>query len=249
MLFGMNSQSALLLAVIGLREVDVERFRDIRADDGGAIIEVYTRTGGGNREAYPNVTMRKRPEWRCSVDDEDDTTYCTDTFDVPEQWRQDVDHLKDILTHGLRPEFAQHLAAALRREPTEADKAQRAQDSEASALRRTRHFMANGHTFVPLDDHALKTALDLAEKNGGKLLSCWGIAPIALTVKRDFHPYPNAKGEADRQHFVRLETGYDCMWAMDAAYWEHMKARFGDSHPLAMGEIAATVANHQKKTA
>lgn len=249
MLFGMNGQTDLLLAVIGLRQVDVERLRDVRSDDHGAVIEVYSRTGGGNRENYPNLVMRKRPEWAGSEDDDFDCTYCTDTFRVPEQWRADVAALGDILAHGMRAEFAQHLAKTLRRDPTDADKDQASTDSERAALARTRHHMANGHTFVPHDDSALKVALDLAEKNGGTLRSCWGIAPIALTVKRDFHPYPQAKAETDRQHFVRVEVGYDFQWAMDDAYWQHMKHRFGESHPLTMAEIAETVERYQKRAA
>jgi hypothetical protein len=57
-LFGMNSQADLLLAVVGLRRVDVERFRDVRID--GESIAVYSRTGGGNRESYPQEVMRHR---------------------------------------------------------------------------------------------------------------------------------------------------------------------------------------------
>lgn len=241
MLFGMNGQSDLLLAVIGLRRVDVERFRDVRSDDNGALIEVYTRTGGGNREGYPNLVMRNRPEWAGSEDDDFDGTYCTDTFAVPEQWRSDVAALGDILTHGMRQEFAQHLALTLRRAPTDADKAQAEYDAEAAALKRTQHFMANGHTFVPQDDYAAKAALDIAEKNGGRLRTCWGIAPLAINVQRDFHPHPSAKNESDRQHFVRVQVQYDYGWTIDERYWAHMQQRFGQSHPLTMAQIAETV--------
>jgi hypothetical protein len=247
LLFGMNSQSDLLLAVIGLRKVDIERLRDVHV--GSDTITVYTRTGGGNREGYPNAAMRARPEWRGSEDDDFDSTYCTDTFAIPEQWRADVAALGDILVHGMRPEFAQHLALTLRREPTEADREQALYEREQAALARTKHHMANGHTFVPHDDSALKVALDLAEANGGKLRSCWGIAPLALTVKRDFHPYPQAKSESDRAHFVRVDVSYDFTWAIDMGYWQHMQTRFGASHPMTMAEIAETVARQMKRAA
>lgn len=249
MLFGRNSQTDLLLAVVGLRPVDVERLRDCRASEGGAVIEVYTRTGGGNRDGYPNLAMRKRPEWTGSVDDDYDSTYCTDTLAVPEQFRADVAALSDVLQHGLRPEFCRHIAATLQREPTEADKEQAVFDAERAALARTDHFMANGHTFVPRGDSALKVALDLAEKNGGKLRSCWGIAPIAITVKRDFQNWPQHKDPTERQHLTRVEVQYDYGWAMDAAYWQHMQQRFGASHPLTMANIAETVVQYQKAAA
>lgn len=249
MLFGMNSQSDLLLAVIGLRKVDVERFRDCSASDNGATIEVYTRTGGGNREGYPNLAMRKRPEWTGSVDDDFDSTYCTDTFSVPEQWRADVAGLRDVLAHGIRAEFAQHLAATLQREPTEADKQQAAYNAEVAALKRTRHFMANGHTFVPMDDTATKAALDLGEANGGKLRSCWGIAPLALKVRENFVQFPNALDETERKRLVRAEINFDFAWKIDEAYWQHMQDRWAASHPLTMAEIAQTVESCRKRAA
>lgn len=235
MLFGMNSQADLLLAVIGLRKVDVERFRDVSSVDNGGQITVYTRTGGGNREDYPNIAMRSRPEWLDSEDDDYDSTYCTDTFKVPEQWQADVRALGDILANGLRTEFAQHLAATLRREPTEADKAQAAYDEEAAALRRTGHVMANGHTFVPYDDGSAKVALDLAEKNGGSLRSCWGILPLKLMVKRDHVPYPHSPHEETRLHMTRLDISYE--WEIDEAYLRHMVQRWSASHPLTMAKI------------
>lgn len=247
MLFGMNGQSDLLLAVVGLKRVDIERFRDCSSAADGSVISVYTRTGGGNRSDYPNLLMRKLPEWSGSEDDDYDSTYCHDTFTVPEQWRKDVAALSDMLTHGMRAEFAQHLGKTLRREPTEADREQAARDAERAALARTEHFMANGHTFVPKGDSALKVALDLAEKNGGELRSCWGIAPIAITVKRDFQNWPQHTDPNERQHLTRVEVGYDFRWSMDDAYWQHMQKRFGASHPLTMAKIAETVARYQKE--
>lgn len=244
LLFGMNQETDVLLAVIGLKRVDVERLRDTYRSPDGKFIFVYTRTGGGNRESYPNLVMRKRPEWRGSVDDEFDSTYCTDTFEVPEQWREDVKNLGDI-TKGLRAEFGQHIAATLNREPTDRDKAQAAYDAEARELARTKHFLANGHTFVPLDDYAMETALEFAEKNGGRLLSCWGIMPIALTVKRDYHPSPNAEDPYYAARLVRVEVGYDFRWTIDEQYWSHCQKRFTDKYPRAMAAIAEDIAKRR----
>jgi hypothetical protein len=248
MLFGMNPQADLLLALLGLKKHDVERFRDVHTD--GEMIEIYSRTGGGNREGYPNLVMRKLAMWRGSVDDEYDSTYCTDTFAIPEEWREDVKNLSDVLTHGMRREFAEHLAKTLRREPTEDDKAVAAYEAEQRELARTAHFVANGHTFVPQDDSAMRTALDIAEKNGGKLRSRWGIMPLQLRVKRDFYPYPSAPREDDRKHFVRLEIGYDYGWKIDIPYWEHCEKRFATQFPNAMNVIRAAVVQHlQRETA
>ena len=247
MLFGMNAQSDLLLAVIGLKRVDVERFRDCSASNDGSAITVYSRTGGGNRESYPNLIMRKRPEWQGSQDDDFDSTYCTDEFSVPEQWRGDVVGLGDVLTHGLRSEFARHLAATLQREPSQADKDQAAHDAEAAALKRTEHFMANGHTFVPWTDSALIVALDLGEKNGGELRSCWGIMPLSISVCRDVQPYPKAPDQRLRETLNRVSLGYE--WKIDGAYWAHMQKRFTASHPVTMAKITEAVNAHLAREA
>lgn len=245
MLFGMNPRADLMLAVLGLRKHEVERFRDAAADSDGRRILVYTRTGGNNREGYPNLTMRKLPSWRGSVDDDFDSTYCTDTFEVPEDFAQDVLALRDVIGNGLRREFGQHLAKTLAREPTEADKSAAAYDAESAALKRTAHFMANGHTFVPMNDSAMGTALQLAEENGGELRTCWGILPLQITVKRDFKPWPNAKAESDRAHFVRIETGYE--WEIDETYWAHCQSRWSAAYPKAMAQIAEGVARQTEQ--
>ena len=248
-LFGKNSQSALLLAVVGLRECDVERFRDVSASDDGSTISVYSRTGGGNRSDYPNTLMRHLSGWNGSEDDDFDSTYATDTFTVPERWRKDVVALGDPLAHGLRRAFARHLSRTLRREPTENDKAATLYENERAALARTRHSMANGHTFVPHDDAALLVALKLAEANGGKLRSCWGIAPITIIVKRDFQNYPNHKDPKERETRTRVEVNYDYQWTMDLAYWDHMQRRFAADFPLTFANIRNDVEAHCAKQA
>lgn len=244
MIFGQNNQADLLLAVIGFRKHDVERFRDAHAEDGGKTISVYTRTGGGNRPDYPQVALKASPLYVRDEDDDFDSTYATFYFRVPDEFVADVAGLADILANGLRAEFVQHLAQTLRREPTEADKAQAAYDQERAELARLRHVMANGHTFVPLDDWAMEAALKLAEANEGKLRSCWGIAPIKLTVDQNKVRWPKARDEAEREKMVRAEVSYDARWAMDAEYWAHCQRLFGERYPQTMAAIAKTVAQY-----
>jgi hypothetical protein len=247
MLFEMNPQSNLLLAVIGLKKNDVERFRDVSASEDGTEITVYTRTGGGNREDYPNLAMRKLLTWQGSVDDDYDSTYCTDTFKVPAEFIEDVKALNDIIGNGLRREFGEHLIKTLRREPTKGDEEATAYEAESRELFRTKHLMANGHTFVPMDDGAMETALKLAEANRGKLRSAWGIMPVLLTVQTNHHPWPNAKNESDREHVVRVEVGYDHVWKIDVPYWEHCQKRFASKYPLSMAAIAREVENRLQR--
>lgn len=246
MLFGMNGNTDILLAVLGLKRNDIQRLRDVFKSDDGSEIEILTRTGGGNRSDYPNMTMRKLPEWRGSSDDDFDCTYCTDTFAVPEQWRQDVANIDDF-SKGIRPEFAQHLLATLNREPTDDDKESAAYDAESRGLKATRHFMANGHTFVPQDDQAMETALKLAEPNGGKLRSCWGILPLTIEIKQNFYRWPNARDENERKNMCRVEINYAMPWKIDSDYWTHCQERFTEKYPLAMELIAQSVGNYTDK--
>lgn len=242
LLFGRNPQSELLLAVIGLKENDVERLRDVSASEDGKQIYVYTRTGGGNREDFPNTEMRSLPCWLDSVDDDYDSTYCTDTFNVPEGFAQDVVNLKDILQYGIRPEFGQHLRKTAERTPTPSDIEANLYRNEEEKLKKTRHVMANGHTFVPYNDGAMQTALEIAEKNNGKLRSCLGIMPLVITVKQNHRPF---KGETHSDYIERVEISYE--WVIDAEYWSHCQEKFTDKFPLSMAVIAEKVNDYQTR--
>lgn len=246
MLFGRNPQSALLLATIGFRENDVERLRDVHIEDDGKTIAVYTRTGGGNREGYPQVALYRSPLFSRTEDDDFDSTYATFYFATPPEFVEDVARLSDILTFGLRREFGQHLAKTLNREPTESDKATAEYEAEKAELARTNHFMANGHTFVPKDDPSMRTALELAEKRGGELRSCWGIMPLVINVKRDFIPWPGAKGPQSK-YVNRVEVNYDFKWAIDEKYWQHCQEMFASDFPLTMAKIGESVTTYLEK--
>ena len=185
MLFGMNGHADLLLAAIGFRKVDVERFRDVHVEDGGKTIAVYTRTGGGNRSDYPQVALYRSPYFRSTEDDDFDSTYATFYFDVPARFAKDVAALSSPLANGIRATFGKHLLKTLQREPTQSDIDQAAYDQEREALKRLPHVMANGHTFVPLTDCAMESALKMAEANGGDLRSTWGILPLSVEAIRD----------------------------------------------------------------
>ncbi|MFN3858157.1 MAG: hypothetical protein ACK4RV_10425 [Caulobacter sp.] len=248
MLFGMNSQSDLLLAVIGFRKVDVERFRDVSVMDDGEAIAVYARTGGGNREGYPQKAMTSSPLYLRDEDDDFDSTYATFYFRTPPEFVADVRGLSDPLATGIRPEFGAHLLATLRRDPTEADQEAAAYEAERATLARTQHFMANGHTFVPKDDWAMETALKLAEANGGSLLSAWGIMPLVINVKTNERVQPGAK-DATSQYIRRVEVQYDYGWRIDEAYWTHCQTVFGADYPVAMAKIAEAVEQRRARAA
>lgn len=267
-LFGKNPQSAMLLAVLGIKEHEVPRFRDVHLDErkDRTLIALYTRMGGGNRghwdgyegDGGPDCTcpgcraehfLEALPGYLYDEDDDFDSTYATYYFEVPAEWRKDVQGLGDILQNGLRAKFGRFLAKTLRREPTEADKEDTAYEAERAAIARTDHFMANGHTFVPKDDGSMKTALELAEANGGKLRTCWGILPITIKVETNKLPYPNSKEPGLASYIDRVDVNYDFRWSIDEEYWRHCQERFGDEFPLTMAKIAEDVERHRAKAA
>ena len=86
-LFDENPSTDEILALLGLTEADVERFRDcwIRDDDEEPRIVICTRTGGLNRETWPNKMLTSHPCYIHDYDDDCDTTYAYYEFVIPEE--------------------------------------------------------------------------------------------------------------------------------------------------------------------
>ena len=73
LMFGKNAWSDVILAVLDLRETDIERFRDSSVDFDNRQIVIMTRTGGCSREEYANEKLTSHP---CYLYDEDDDFDC-----------------------------------------------------------------------------------------------------------------------------------------------------------------------------
>ena len=73
------------------------RFRDCWLSDSGDAIEIFTRVGGGNREDYECEieALRDMPTYQRDYDDDFDCTYATFVFGVPEEWKEDFEHVKN----------------------------------------------------------------------------------------------------------------------------------------------------------
>lgn len=93
MVFGQNPASDAILATLGLTRNDVGRFRDCFISDGE--IAVYTRNGGGNREAYQDALeqLSQHPCYLRDEDDDFDCTYCTVYFRFPDEFAEDLRRL------------------------------------------------------------------------------------------------------------------------------------------------------------
>jgi hypothetical protein len=90
LLHGENVYANLLLAMLGMTKADVPRYRDCYWN--GQEICIYTRTGGGNREAYEkeNAVLCGKAGYLRDEDDDFDCTYATFFFCVPERFAEIV---------------------------------------------------------------------------------------------------------------------------------------------------------------
>jgi len=100
LLFGMNPLSDLFLGMVGLTRADTGRFRDAYVEKVGDetkspydssnycgwVLCVYTRNGGGNREAGYGAQMEVNPYYLSDEDDDFDCTYATYRFQIPTQF-------------------------------------------------------------------------------------------------------------------------------------------------------------------
>ena len=86
MLHGVNPAAGTLLSMLEIKPDEVERLRDVhifKPEEGEELqIAIFTRTGGGNREDYPNELIKSHPEYIRDYDDDFDCTYATYLFRV-----------------------------------------------------------------------------------------------------------------------------------------------------------------------
>ena len=82
MIFGINPLSKILLDIMDIEIEAIERFRDCGYDKCNQIIWIYTRTGGNNRESYPNKVLTENKYYKRDYDDKFDNTYATYEFDI-----------------------------------------------------------------------------------------------------------------------------------------------------------------------
>lgn len=73
MLFGLNPSTEQILGALNLKKNDIERFRDCHIEEDR--ICIFTRTGGGNRDMFPNETLTSHPLYLFDRDDSFDSTY------------------------------------------------------------------------------------------------------------------------------------------------------------------------------
>lgn len=91
MLNGFNPACVVIMPMLGRKQEDYPRFRDCFITEEHNIA-IYTRVGGGNRNCgYGEEELYKDENFLTTYDDEDDCTYATYEFKVPEKWKNDFD--------------------------------------------------------------------------------------------------------------------------------------------------------------
>ena len=87
MLHGFSPNAAAILRALDLDPNQIERFRDASfGKDGEApVLHIFCRTGGGNREDYPNTVLTSHPLYLRDHDDEYDYTYAHYYFKIPQK--------------------------------------------------------------------------------------------------------------------------------------------------------------------
>lgn len=227
MLFGKNPQTEILLAILGFKESDIERFRDVSFEDGG--IQIYTRTGGGNRDAYPNEKLTSSPYYLSDEDGDFDSTYATYHFKFPEEIKADCVAFKDVRENGISANFIKWVVKTLEREETENDKYHRLWTIQNNLVRDSKKTFiceTNGHTIVPLNDWSLERYLELMEEADGKHLS-YSVVPYKIVVEENVKDTYND----------RVKIDFPRKWEIDQQLWSHWKSKFGEKFPKSIAAI------------
>lgn len=249
LLFGKNPNTELVLALIGLKECDIERFRDCGIDFDNKQIWVHTRTGGGNRESYPNGILTGNPYYLGDEDCEGDSTYANYYFRFPDEIAADIEDLKDITTNGISAKLIAHVLRVVNRKPTDNDKYAQAYRKQMKVVEELRccHEVDvwNGHTVVPLSDYAMERLLEVCEENDGDFVAYWWIMPYKICVRENqTKSLWEAKKPEIEQCKYRVFIDTTKRWEIDKEWWERWQTKFADKYPKSMAKLTEDIAKH-----
>jgi hypothetical protein len=229
MLFGKNSNTGIILAMIGLKEWDIERFRDCGIYDGK--ICIYTRTGGGNREGYPNKILTNNPYYEYDEDDDYDSTYATYYFSIPKEIADDVKGLSDVETYGISGNFIKWVNKTLLREPTESDEKQKARIKSKQVFDNLIYngdvtYPHNGHTCIILSDSGAEACFKMAEQGEMYYNAC----PLKMDIIYNDYKYKWVKEKGGvGQYRIAIQPEKD--WSIDIDAAERYLRLFAEKYP------------------
>ncbi len=242
LLFGQNPNTDVLLAILGFKESDVQRLRDVSFSENG--IMIYTRTGGWNRDDYPNEKLVNSPYYLYDEDDDEDDTYATYYFKFPDEVREDCEKFRNVRENGISGKLIQWILKTLEREETEADKHHRLWEEQNELVLQSKQTFiceTNGHTIVPLDEFSLEKYLKLMEENDGKQLS-YSVMPYKVIVEENVYMWRSDenKPELEREK-CRVKISFPKEWEIDLDLWKRWEEKYSDKYPKSIKTIKDSV--------
>jgi hypothetical protein len=243
MLFGMNPNSDIILAILGLKKNDVERFRNCGFMEDG--IFIYTRTGGGNRDDYPNDKLTSNSCYLRDNDDDYDCTYATYYFKFPDEIRDDIIQFQNVRENGMSGKFIQWILRTIEREKTDSDIKNDLWNEQSQIVQQATRlsiFETNGHTVVPLDDSSCDRLLSLMEKANGEQLA-FSVMPYQIIVQENVPRWDSLdKNKSDiEKDMCRVKIGFSKKWKIDPITWQRWQDKFGTKYPKAIKTISDIV--------
>lgn len=239
LLFGHNPNSDIILAILELKKSDIERFRNCGFTDDG--IYIYTRTGGGNRESYPNEKLINSKYYISDEDEEYDCTYATYYFSIPDEIKEDIEKFKDFMNQGITAKFIKWICKTLEREETENDKYHRLWEQQRKLISYAKSINiceSNGHTVIPLDDKTTEKLLEMMEEVDGDQL-CYSVKPYKIKIEESVKRWEGIdKDKSDLEsEMCRVKISFEDNWEVDEKVWERWKTKFSEKYPKAISKI------------
>lgn len=244
LLFGKNPHTSVILALLDLKENDVERFRNCSMSKNG--ISIYTRTGGNNRGDYPNELLTNNKCYLRDEDDNIDNTYATFYFKFPDDIKDDCLKLSNIKENGIPSSIIKKVHCILSRPETNNDKWANINNQQykvySSLCYHLDVYETNGHTIVPLSDDAMERLLRVAEANDylgreGEFLP-FRIMPYKLHFE---YEVPKYSFKIDQDKLCRIKISLGDGWKIDKDIWARYKDKFELKYPTAIGKIQVNV--------
>lgn len=228
-IFGKNGWSDLVLALLNMRESDVERFRNCGIDFESKTIGITARTGGGNREDYPNKFLTSHPLYKCDYDDDFDCTYAHYDFKFPEDIADDIAKLENVGENGIPASIINRYNEVRYREEKSGDKYRREYEYQRKYINIQINAgnikCYNGWIYAPLNDLGIRTILQVMENTNGE----FHLGDVS------FHKLKiNQCDKYESQwHRVKIELGNE----IDTEYLDYVVKTYSEKFPKAIEQL------------
>ena len=142
-LFGENSESSVLLGMIGVNKEYFDRYRDVDLIENGTKIRVFTRLGGGNREGYVETwdKIQNHELYIRDYDDDFDCTYAYIEFKIPEKFKDTAKKMFKGEPVSFSDKFNEHLEKMDKPGTEEYKKAKEIAQKIEHAIKNGEHFI------------------------------------------------------------------------------------------------------------